>query len=235
MKNNYLKGLKSGIPIGVAYAAISFTFGIMAISYGLYWWQALLISMVTLTSAGQVAAIKIMVFPGRYIEMLITQLTINVRYSFMSIALSQKIDSKFKGIFKVILGFFITDEIFAVAISEKNVSKKYFLGLATLPYFGWSIGTLTGAIIGNVLPESIINSLCMALYAMFIGSIVPQCEKNKKVLIIVILTAFISSLFYYMPYISKTPSGIAISISAVLAALIGAIFFKNKEDIADAK
>ena len=85
----FIRGLKSGIPIGIGYIPVSFSFGILAVSYGFHWWQALLISMTTLTSAGQLAGIGIMVNPGQYIQMLISQLTINVRYSFMSVSLSQ--------------------------------------------------------------------------------------------------------------------------------------------------
>ena len=51
----FAKGLKSGIPIGLGYLSVSFTFGILAVSYGFEWWQAVLISMTTLTSAGQLA------------------------------------------------------------------------------------------------------------------------------------------------------------------------------------
>ena len=85
----FVRGMKKGIPIGVGYLSVSFTFGIMAIAYGFDWWQAVIISMTTLTSAGQLAGIGIMVIPGQYIEMLISQLTINLRYSFMSVSLSQ--------------------------------------------------------------------------------------------------------------------------------------------------
>ena len=88
--------------------------------------------MLTLTSAGQLAAINIMVNPGRYFEMFISQLTINVRYAFMGIVLSQKTDTKFKGIWKWLLGFFITDEIFAVAISFINIRKFNYSNL--LPF-----------------------------------------------------------------------------------------------------
>ena len=119
--------LKDGIPIGLGYLSVSFTFGIMAVSLGLNSWQALLISMLTLTSAGQLAAISIMVNPGRYFEMFVTQFTINVRYAFMGIVLSQKRDSKFNGIWKWLLAFFITDEIFAIASIKKEVSRIYLL------------------------------------------------------------------------------------------------------------
>ena len=82
-KNNFLNGLKSGIPIGLGYFSVSFTFGIMAIVSGLNWWQATIISMVTLTSAGQVAGVGVMGMPGMYIDMLVSQLTINMRYAFI--------------------------------------------------------------------------------------------------------------------------------------------------------
>ena len=112
--NNYKQGLLAGIPIALGYLSVSFTFGIMAVSFGLSWWQAVLISMTTVTSAGQFAGIGIMIHPGQYIQMLISQITINVRYSFMSISIGQKADSRFRGIYRWLLGFFITDEIFAV-------------------------------------------------------------------------------------------------------------------------
>ena len=188
MKNNeFLKGIKAGIPIGLGYLSVSISFGIMGSSFGLYIWQTLLISMMTLTSAGQLAGINVMINPGMYIDMLICQLTINLRYSFMSISLSQKIDSKFRGIYKWLLAFFITDEIFAVAVSQKKVSRSFFLGLATLPYFGWAIGTLIGAVIGSVLPEFMMNAMSIAMYGMFVAIIVPVVKEDFKTLIVVLI------------------------------------------------
>ena len=52
---NFKRGFFAGFPIGMGYLSVSFTFGIMAVSYGLTWWQATLISMTTVTSAGQFA------------------------------------------------------------------------------------------------------------------------------------------------------------------------------------
>ena len=58
-KSAFQNGLKDGIPIGLGYFAVSFTFGIMAIQAGLSAWQAVLISLTNLTSAGQFAGIGI--------------------------------------------------------------------------------------------------------------------------------------------------------------------------------
>ncbi len=232
MKKNtgYINGLTDGIPIGLGYLSVSFGFGIMAVSMGLYPWQALLISMTTLTSAGQLAGIGVMALPGRYIEMLVSQLTINVRYAFMSVSLSQKTDEKFSGIFRPLLGFFITDEIFAAAISKENVRRSYFFGLATIPWFGWATGTLFGAVAGNILPEMVMNALCIMMYAMFTAVIVPPLKNEKPLLAVVAFTAVISSAFAFLPLLKDVSSGIAISICAVVSALFGAWVFPRRED-----
>ncbi len=233
----YVNGLKDGIPIGLGYLAVSFTVGISAVVAGMNWWQATLMSMVVLTSAGQLAGINMMGLPNMHFDILVSQVTINVRYSFMSIALSQKTDSKFKGIFKFLLGFFITDEIFAVAVRKKNITRSYFLGLGTLPYFGWALGTLLGAILGDILPEMIVSALCIAIYGMFIASVVPTCKKETKTLIVVLLTIGLSCIFYYVPYFENLSSGISTSICAVAAATLGAILFprNNSESKTNSK
>ncbi len=231
MKDNYLKGLKAGLPIGLGYLSVAITFGIMSISVGLHWWQALLISGFTLTSAGQVASLSVIIHPGRYLELLISQTTINVRYCFMSIALSQKIDSKFSGIYKWLLGFFITDEVFAVAMIQKKVTKSFFFGLGTLPYIGWTLGTLIGTLLGNILPDIIMISLSIAIYGMFIAIIVPPMKQEKTIILAVVISIVLSCMFYYLPYLDKVHTGISISICAVVSALICAFLFPKKEEV----
>jgi predicted branched-subunit amino acid permease len=220
MAENYKKGLLAGIPIALGYLSVSFTFGIIAITYGLTWWEATLISMTNLTSAGQFSGIHTMLLPGQWLDMFISQTTINIRYSFMSIALSQKVDKKFSGIWRWILGFAITDEIFAVAVSEKKVSRSFFAGLITLPYIGWSLGTLLGAIIGNVLSLSIMSALGLAIYGMFVAIVVPVMKDEHPVILAVAIAALLSTAFTYLPVLSKVSSGIAISICAVVSAAI---------------
>lgn len=227
----FMRGLRAGIPIGLGYLSVSFTFGIMAVSYGFSWWQAVLISMLNVTSAGQFAGIGIMRASGSWVEMLISQLTINVRYSFMSISLSQKVDEKFKGISRWLLGFMMTDEIFAVAVSQEKVSRAFFTGLSIIPYLGWTLGTLIGALLGNVLPARLMSALSVAIYGMFVAIVVPEMKKSKSVVIVVLLAIALSSMFYYIPVLAEHVSGgISISICAIAAALGGAILFPVKEE-----
>ena len=227
----YLRGLRLGVPVGLGYLSVSFTFGIMAVSLGFSWWQAVLISMVTLTSAGQLAGIQVMVNPYQYVTMLVSQLTINMRYSFMSISLSQRVSPSFKGIKRWLLGFFMTDEIFAIASQEEDVEPKLFLGIATTPWIGWTLGTLLGSLIGNVLPEIVMCALCLAIYGMFLAIVIPPAKKSKPILIVVIISAILSCILYYVPLFKGIPSGISISICAILASLIGALLFPIENEV----
>ena len=143
----------------------------------------------------------------------------------MSISLSQKVNERFKGIWRLIFGFMITDEIFAVASSKKEVSRSFFAGLCILPYIGWSVGTLIGALLGNVLPHSLMSALGLAIYGMFVAIVVPDMKKGKAVTIVVLIAIILSCLFTYAPIIKNISSGISISICAIVAALAGAILF----------
>ncbi len=230
---DFIKGLKSGIPIGVGYLSVSFAFGIMAISYGFEWWQAVLVSMTNLTSAGQLAGIGIMINPGLYLDMLLSQLTINVRYSFMSVALSQKVTPQFDCLKRLILGFFMTDEIFAVASNEKEVSVKFFSGLTVFPYFGWTLGTLLGSVLGNILPQIIMNALCIAIYGMFVAIVAPKVKESLSLLLIIGLAILISCIFFFLPQLNVVSEGLAVCISAIVAAVFGALVFPVKEEQTD--
>lgn len=228
--NAFRRGVHAGLPIGMGYFSVSLSFGILAVSYGFTWWQAALISALTITSAGQFAGINTMLYPGQYAAMLISQLTINVRYSMMAVSLSQKVDKTFGKAARWLLGFFITDEIFAVAAAERKLTKPFFAGLAVLPWLGWTLGTLAGALAGSVLPQRLVSAMCIALYGMFVAIVVPVAKREKPVLFVVILAMAFSCLLTWLPGLKELSSGIAVSLCAAAAAAVGALVFPVKED-----
>lgn len=223
--NSYRQGFKDGIPIALGYLAVSFSFGIMGVKYGLSILETVVISMTNLTSAGQFAGIGIIAAAGSYLEMFVTQLVINLRYALMSVALSQKVDRKFGTVSRLTLGFAVTDEIFAVAVSRKEeVGRRYFLGLSTAPYFGWALGTLLGGISGDILPQRICTALGVALYGMFAAIVVPPMKREKNIAIVVVIAAALSCIIYYQPFVEIT-SGFSVIICAVVASVLGALLF----------
>ncbi len=228
--NSLKKGVIDGLPIGLGYLAVSFSFGIMGTNAGLAIWQTVLISMCNVTSAGQFAGLNIMAAAGSYIEMIVSQLIINSRYSLMSVSLSQSVDKGFTTRYRLIFGHFITDEIYAVASSRgEEVGRRYFFGLCILPYIGWSLGTLLGAVSGDILPHSISTSLNVALYGMFIAIFIPPMKKALSVTVVVLISVSISVFLYFQPFF-EISSGISVIICAVTASVIGAIFFPIKDN-----
>lgn len=229
---NFIKGLKDGIPIALGYVSVSFTFGLQAVSLGLSWWEAALISLTNLTSAGQFAGLDIMARGGGFwIEMLCTQFIINLRYSLMSLSLSQKADQNLKGIHRWLTGFGITDEIFAVSMKNTDdISSKYMYGIILLPVLGWTGGTLMGAIAGNILPSVVISSLGIAIYSMFLAIIIPPAKKDSAVFKVVLIAVALSCILKFTPLLNNISSGFSIIICTIIAAVIGAIFFPIKEE-----
>ena len=219
--HSYKEGLKDGVPIGLGYLSVSFAFGIFATGSGLKIWQALLISMTNLTSAGQLAGVPIIVQSLPFVEIALTQLIINLRYSLMSISLSQKADSTITRLDRFLISFFMTDEIFAVSSAKEGmVGRRYMYGLAVMPYIGWSLGTLLGAAAGNILPEPVTNALGIAIYGMFIAIIIPAAKKSRSVLGVVIVSCAMSVLFRFVPVLNKVSGGFVIIICAVAASAL---------------
>jgi len=228
---NYKKGLKDGLPIALGYLSVSFAFGALAVSKGLYAWVALLISATNLTSAGQLAGVGCIVAGNTVFTMILTQLVINARYFLMSLTLTQKLDKKFTLLDRFLCAVGITDEIFAVAVTQKQpVTKRYLLGLITLPYVGWTSGTIMGALLGGILPAFISDALSIALYAMFIAIFIPTAIQNKKVFPVLFISVGISCLFTFTPYLNQVPSGIAYVVAALVASVFGALVFPIKDE-----
>lgn len=221
----FAKGLRDGLPIGLGYVSVSFTFGILAVTSGLTWLQASLISFSNVTSAGQVAGVGIMAGAGGILAMITSQFIINLRYSLMGISLSQKTDSSMTPLMRVLLAYGITDEIFGVAVSRDHpVNAKYFFGLTVLPILGWNIGTIAGALLGEVLPAFLSNSLSIGIYGMFISIVIPPAKKRRIIMNCAMLSCVLSAMMFYIPAISAYISGgFEIIIAAVLAAVCGVL------------
>lgn len=224
-------GLKDGIPIALGYLSVSFGFGISAVNGGLSPLAAVIISLTNLTSAGQVAGVEVILALGTLIEMALTQLTINVRYSLMSLSLSQKLDQSFTLPHRLIASFGITDEVFGVASSKKDPLKPiYMYGLILLPFIGWTLGTLLGAVAGNILPESVNNALGIAIYGMFVAIVLPPAKREMGVLAASLISIGVSLALAFIPLFSFITSGFAIIVSALAAAVVAALLFPIKEE-----
>lgn len=231
MKKDFLMGLKSGIAIALGYFAVSFSFGILAVSQGLSIFEAVLISMTNVTSAGQFAGLTIIGAGGSLVEMALSQLVINMRYALMSLSLSQRLAPSVNLGKRLIMSFTNTDEIFAV-VSGRGVpvTFSFMSGVSIVSWLGWSGGTLFGAAAGEVLPEILCNALGIALYAMLISIVMPVFREKMSVRCAVIISALLSIGFTYLPGLKKISAGFAIVICTVIASVLCALMFPVEEE-----
>ena len=227
----FIKGLCGGIPIALGYLAVSFGFGISAVTRGQSPLTAVLISLTNLTSAGQVAGLEVIVAGGTLLEMALTQLTINLRYFLMSLSLSQKLAPTFTLPHRLLAAFGITDEVFGVSSSEKGlVTPSYMYGLILLPFLGWSLGTVLGALAGNLLPDSVKFALGIAIYGMFVAIVLPPAKKDRGIRLAALLSIACSLVLAYVPFFSFVTSGFSVIICALIASAVVALLFPIKEE-----
>ena len=179
-----------------------------------------------MTSAGQFAGLTVIVAAASLWEVVLTQLIINSRYALMSLALSQRMGQRIGLLPRLLIAFFNTDEIFALAMSRTEpLTLPYMLGLGTLPILGWTGGTLCGGLAGSVLPVSIRGALGVMLYGMFVAIVVPPARQEKPVLAVVTLAVVLSCLFSWTPGLKDVSAGISIVICTVAAAAVCAVLF----------
>ncbi len=209
------------MPICLGYFPVAFAFGIFAAGQGIGTLEVILISMLNVTSAGQLASVPLFVAGAPFYEMALTQLVINLRYSLMSVTLSQKVDDSVRLPDRFAIAFVNTDEVFAVsAAKEGRVGRSYLYGLILPPYVGWLGGTVFGALAGDILPALLVASLGIAIYGMFLSIIIPAARDSRATLVAELVAAALSCLFAYVPFLDGVSSGFAIIISSVTASLL---------------
>lgn len=223
--NEFIRGIKRGFPICLGYIPVSFTFGLIAVKMGFSPAQATLISLTNMASAGQFAGIRLIEGGAPYIELIITTFVINLRYFLMSLSLSQKVAPDMPFYKRAVMAYCITDEVFALASMEPDeVSFPFFGGLMLTPILGWTSGTLLGAVASGLLSPMVQGCMGIALYCMFIAIIIPPACKSRKVALAVVISAFLSCMFKYVPGLNELSKvgggGWAIITAAILGAAI---------------
>lgn len=228
-RTDFIRGAKDGLPIALGYCSVSFTFGMAAVATGLSTGDAVMISLTNLTSAGQFAGLSLIAVQASLFEMAMTTFVINLRYMLMSLSLAQRLDEKMGFLSKAIIAFGNTDEIFAVAVSHKQVRFWYMAGLIVVPVLGWTSGTFLGGTFSTLLPLSLRSAFSVAIYGMFIAILCPAARKIKSVALVCLISVLLSSFLFWSPWFQWLSGGFSIILCTLVAAGLGATFYPVKE------
>lgn len=226
----FVKGVRDGLPICFGYFAVAFALGISAKNAGFSPLQATLTSLLLNASAGEYAGFTLISAGAGYLEVMLMEAIANARYLLMSCALSQKLSPDAPLWQRMLLGFDVTDELFGISVAvEGKLNPFYTFGAMSVSIPGWSLGTLFGVLLGNVLPLRAVSALSVGLYGMFLAIIIPPARKNRVVAGAIVVSFVLSYLFNTLPCFDFISSGIKIIVLTVVISLAAAFLFPVKE------
>ena len=233
-RKKFLEGLRDGLPIALGYLAVSFGIGISCHAAGITALQGFLMSLLNNASAGEYGGITVITENAGVWMMVLMTLIINARYRLMSCALSQKLSPDTPLGVRMLIGFDVTDEVFGIAIAQEGLLNVwYFIGAMCAALPGWSLGTLFGALAGNVLPVWAMNGFSVMLYGMFLAIIMPEGKKNRVVLGCIGVSFVLSGLAArLLPMLS---GGMRILLLTIFISAAAAILFPRENPEVDTK
>ncbi len=209
----FFQGVQSGVSIAIGYMPIALAFGLLAKNTGISLAHTVGMSLLVFAGASQFMALGLLALGTGAVEIVFSTFIVNIRHLLMSMSINEKAvpESKLR---KLIYAFGITDEVFAVASTREGaVGSNYLYGISLMAYSSWVINSGIGYAAGSALPEAFQQGMSVALYAMFIGLLIPSVKKYRKALFLAGAAALLNSLF-----VMFLPAG-----WAIIGATIGAV------------
>ena len=164
-------------------------------------------------------------------ETAIATLITNARYMLMSCAMSQRTDPKMPFFHRILVGQYITDELFGIAIARKGTLNPFYsYGAIAIAVPAWSIGTALGVVAGNIMPLSLASAFSVALYGMFIAIIIAPARKDKVVALVVVASFVLSSVGAYLPLFAEIADGTKTMVVTVVVAAVAAVLFPHEDE-----
>ena len=229
--NLFASGIKDGIPVGLGYFAVAFALGITMKNAGITPLQGFLISALNNASAGEYAGVTMIAAHATLLETAMMVLTANARYLLMSTAFALKRSPKTKLWERVLMGFDLTDELFALGIRQKGyIAPKYYFGMMSVAIPGWAFGTMFGIIFGALLPARIVSALSVALFGMFLAVIIPETRNSRVIAVIVVCGFFFSWLASVLPGIREISEGVRMLVITIVISVIAALVHPVEEE-----
>ena len=221
-RREFVAGVRDSVGIGAGYLAVSLAFGLYAARGGIPAWASGLLSATNLSSSGQFAGLVVVLSAGSLVQLALTVAVVNLRYVLMSLSLAQRLEPGTGVWRRLLIGYGVTDEIYAVAMARPVVPASYVLGLVPVPVLGWTTGTVVGALVGQLLPPSLQAAFGVLLYGMFVAIVVPAASRSRAVAGVVLAAAVASTVLTLVPVTAGLQPGWRIILVTVVVAGVAA-------------
>lgn len=177
------------IPWGILCGSLGIEFGLTAI-------ESQLMSLLVFAGAVQLASLGVIAMTGLVPSLFSTTFIISSRHLLYSAVFREDV-RKLPTTWRMMIAFFLTDEMFAVVMAFKArygfFSAHYALTAGVTFYVFWNIATFIGIYIGGSVPDLKNYGFEFAIAATFIAIVIPQV-KSISVLVSVVISAFASVL-----------------------------------------
>lgn len=220
-REQFLRGLKAGVPVMFGFIPVAIAYALAARQAGFSAMETILMSLIVYAGASQMMAVGMVGAGSAMGPIVLATFLLNLRHFIMSTYVMRELPEKTRLPKRLLSAFYITDEAFAVFSAQKdeNRTMAFFAGLAAITYLSWAGGTAIGAFASELIPEALLSSFNIALYAMFIALLVPGLPGKPKLCLLVLFTAALSALLDRV-----MPSSWALILSTIAGAAIGAAF-----------
>lgn len=228
----FFNGMKAGISISIGYIPIGMAFGLLAKSFDLPIYIIILMSIMIFAGASQFIGVNLIIAGSSMTEIILATFILNLRHLLMTASLSLRLPDQLSRKWLALLAFGVTDETFSIASIQKNkaLHPHFVLGLNSIAYFSWIMGTTSGIYLAFGLPKIVQNSIGIALYCMFIGLMIPSIKKSRPIITVIIIAIIMSTTLHYLSPIEIT-TGWNIIITTLVSSFIGAILYPNVGEI----
>ena len=152
-KRQYLLGLKAGVPVMLGFIPVGIAYALMARQGGFSVLQTCLMSLSVFAGASQMMAAGMYGQGAGMAAIILTTFILNLRHIIMSICVAERME-KASLPARFVAAFGVTDESFAIftTVKKENCTLWFFLGIITVTYSSWNVGTLIGAVFSDLLP-----------------------------------------------------------------------------------
>lgn len=228
-EESFWSGVKDCIPTLLGYLSIGFAAGVVEKTSGLSITEIALMSILLYAGSAQFIAAGMIVAGIPISAIIFTIFFVNLRHLLMSAAIAPYFRNL--SIWKNMgVGALLTDETFAVAISQFSIRGKgsysWMVGLNITAYLNWFIANICGGIFGKWIPNPKLFGLDFALSAMFIGLLILQMVSQKKYFVDV--TVALSAVIMVVGVSFFFSGSVGIIVATILGATIGMVLEKWK-------
>ena len=193
--------------------------------------QGFLLSFLNNASSGEYGGITIIASDSGLLAMAVMMLVVNARYLLMSCALSQHLSPDTPLGWRMLLAYDLTDEIFGLAIAQPGyLDVWYYVGAMCAAMPGWSLGTVLGVLMGDLMPVWAVSGFSVMLFGMFLAIIIPVGKQNRIVLGCIAASFLCGWLASVLPLTRELSEGMRILILTIVISAIAALLFPHSEE-----